>query len=205
MDSSKKIPSEIEEESPTSTLTTDSPKIQEEEKVNNFENSSSFSSNSSTSSASFGSMKIKKKTDDHPKLNKSRSYSNGASSIFRNLITCGAVDTDKFGIVPLRKNKTSLTASGEKTVSFSSEICKSEKLKGSQRIFGSTWNQQTNGRKSLEFWYCLESANRDGAFNSSKNKSEFGSRRSVSANHKPINGSRSHKSRAAFRGSRQGK
>ncbi|XP_059311988.1 protein SOSEKI 1 [Lycium ferocissimum] len=197
MDSSKKIPSEIEEESPTSTVTTDSPKIQEEEKVNNFENSSSsFSSNSSTSSASFGSMKIKKKTNDHvkengeknstqssektsknPKLNKSRSYSNGASSIFRNLITCGAVDTDESGIVPLRKNKTSLTASSEKTVSFSSEICKSEKLGGSQRIFGTAWNQQTNGRKSC-----------DGAFSSSKNKSEFGSRRSVSANYKPING-----------------
>ncbi|KAM3357801.1 protein SOSEKI 1 [Capsicum galapagoense] len=202
MDSSKKTPSEIEEESQniaseTSTITTDnSPKFQEEEeeKVNNFDNS--FSSNSSSSISSFGSMKTKKKIDqDHhhviehgennsadknssknPKFNKSKSYSNGASSIFRNLITCGAVDTNDAGIVPLRKNKTSL--SSDKTVSFSSEICKADKIGGSQRIFGTSWNQQTtNGRKSC-----------DGAFGYSKNKSEFGSRRSVSANYKPING-----------------
>ncbi|KAJ8565687.1 hypothetical protein K7X08_008263 [Anisodus acutangulus] len=201
-----KIPSEIEEESQniaseTSTLTTNSPKLQEEEqKVNNFDNNStSFSSNSSSSASSFGSMKTKKKIDDHvkengeknstqsmekksknPRSNKSRSNSNGASSIFRNLITCGAVDTNDTGIVPMRKNKNSLSASGEKTVSFSSEICKAEKLRGSQRIFGTAWNQQhqqTNERKSC-----------DGAFSSTKNKSEFGSRRSVSANYKPING-----------------
>ncbi|KAK4372242.1 hypothetical protein RND71_007626 [Anisodus tanguticus] len=201
-----KIPSEIEEESQniaseTSTLTTNSPKIQEEEqKVNNFDNNStSFSSNSSSSASSFGSMKTKKKIDDHvkengeknstqsmektsknPRFNKSRSNSKGASSIFRNLITCGAVDTNDTGIVPMRKNKNSLSASGEKTVSFSSEICKAEKLRGSQRIFGTAWNQQhqqTNERKSC-----------DGAFSSTKNKSEFGSRRSVSANYKPING-----------------
>ncbi|XP_055817747.1 protein SOSEKI 1 [Solanum dulcamara] len=198
MDSSKKIPSEIEEESQnigseTSTLTTDSPKFQEEEVGNKFENNSSFSSNSSSSVSSFGSMKTKKKTEDNeekisttlssektsktPKFNKSRSYSNGASSIFRNLITCGAVDTNDSGIIPLKKNKTSLSAaaSAEKTVSFSSEICKADKIGGSQRIFGTAWNQQqTNGRKSY-----------DGAFS---NKSEFGSRRSMSANYKPING-----------------
>ncbi|XP_009792717.1 protein SOSEKI 1-like isoform X1 [Nicotiana tabacum] len=213
MDSSKKTPSEIEEESQniaseTSTLTTDSPKLQEEEekdsenktkpeKVNNFENnSSSFSS----SSSSFGSKKTKKKTEDHvkengekitttpssekpsknPSFDKSRSYSNGASSIFRNLITCGAVDTNDSGIIPIRKNRPSFSSSGEKAVSFSSEICKAEKVGGSQRIFGTAWNQQhqhTNGRKSC-----------DGVYSSSKNKNEFGSRRSVSANYKPVNG-----------------
>lgn len=159
MDSSKKIPSEIEEEeeeshnfaSETSTLTTDSPKFQEE--VNN---SSSFSS---SSVSSFGSMKPKKKTEDqntndkksekNPKLNKSRSYSNGASSIFRNLITCGAVDTNDSGIIPLKRNNNSVSnaAAPEKTVSFSSEICKADKIGGSQRIFATAWNQQqTNGR-----------------------------------------------------------
>ncbi|CAN4110429.1 unnamed protein product [Withania somnifera] len=203
MDSSKKTPSEIEEESQniaseTSTLTTDSPKlIQEEEKVGNNSSSSSFSSNSSYSFSSFGSMKTKKKSEDdvkeknstsqnsekksskNPKLNKSRSYSNGASNIFRNLITCGAVDTNDSGIVPLRKNKTcSSDVPVDRTVSFSSEICKADKIGGSQRIFGTTlYQQQTNARKSC-----------DGAFSFSKNKSEFGSRRSVSANYKPING-----------------
>ncbi|XP_019070945.2 protein SOSEKI 1 isoform X2 [Solanum lycopersicum] len=201
MDSSKKISSEIEEDSQnisseTSTLTTNSPKFEEEEEKK-IGNNSSFSSNSSSSISSFGSMKTKKKTEDseektetsqnnektskNPKLNKSRSYSNGASSIFRNLITCGAVDTNDSGIIPLKKNKTSsaaAAAAGEKTVSFSSEICKADKIGGSQRIFGTAWNQQqTNARKSC-----------DGAFSMSKNKSEFGSRRSVSANYKPING-----------------
>nr|XP_016493615.1 PREDICTED: protein UPSTREAM OF FLC-like isoform X1 [Nicotiana tabacum] len=209
MDSSKKTPSEIEEESQNiasepSTLTTDSPELQEEEekdsenktiqeKVNNFEN------NSFSSSSSFGSKKTKMKTEDHvkengekisaqssekptknPSFNKSRSYSNGASSIFRNLITCGAVDTNDSGIVPIRKNRSSFSSSGEKAVSFSSEICRAEKVGGSQRIFGTAWNQQhqhTNGRKSC-----------DGAYSSSKNKNEFGSRRSVSANYKPVNG-----------------
>ncbi|KAL3348591.1 hypothetical protein AABB24_021989 [Solanum stoloniferum] len=205
MDSSKKISSEIEEDSQniaseTSTLTTNSPKFEEEEEEkkvgNKFDNNSSFSSNSSSSISSFGSMKTKKKTEDSeekidtnqntekttksPRFNKSRSYSNGASSIFRNLITCGAVDTNDSGIIPLKKNKTSpaAAASGEKTVSFSSEICKADKIGGSQRIFGTSWNQQqTNARKSC-----------DGAFSMSKNKSEFGSRRSASANYKPING-----------------
>ncbi|XP_015071709.1 protein UPSTREAM OF FLC [Solanum pennellii] len=198
MDSSKKISSEIEEDSQnisseTSTLTTNSPKFEEEEEKK-IGNNSSFSSNSSSSISSFGSMKTKKKTEDseektetsqndektskNPKLNKSRSYSNGASSIFRNLITCGAVDTNDSGIIPLKKNKTSSAAAGEKTVSFSSEICKADKIGGSQRIFGTAWNQQqTNARKSC-----------DGAFSMSKNRSEFGSRRSVSANYKPING-----------------
>ncbi|KAL3380843.1 hypothetical protein AABB24_001151 [Solanum stoloniferum] len=200
MDSSKKISLEIEQDSQnnisseTSTLTTNSPKFEEEEEEkkagNKFENNSSFSSSSSSSISSFGSMKTKKKTEDseekidtsqntektskNPKFNKSRSYSNGASSIFRNLITCGAVDTNDSGIIPLKKNKTS----AEKTVSFSSEICKADKIGGSQRIFGTAWNQQqTNPRKSC-----------DGAFSMSKNKSEFGSRRSVSANYKPIHG-----------------
>ncbi|KAH0726195.1 hypothetical protein KY284_002060 [Solanum tuberosum] len=67
---------------------------------------------------------------------------------------------------------------GHIRVSFSSEICKADKIGGSQRIFGTAWNQQqTNPRKSC-----------DGAFSMSKNKSEFGSRRSVSANYKPIHG-----------------
>lgn len=165
MDSSKKIPLEIEEESQniaseTCTLTTDSPKFHEEEEEEKVGNK--FENNSSSSVSSFGSMKTKKKTEDNgekistsqssektsktPKFNKSRSYSNGASSIFRNLITCGAVDTNDSGIIPLKKNMTSFSAA-EKTVSFSSEICKADKIGGSQRIFGTAWNQQqTNGR-----------------------------------------------------------
>ncbi|CAN4126114.1 unnamed protein product [Withania somnifera] len=187
MDSSKKTPSEIEEESQniaseTSTLTSsDSPKFQEEEKVDN--NSSAKKTDqdhvNEEQNTTTTTQNLEKKSLKNPKLNKSRSYSNGASSIFRNLITCGAVDTNDSGIVPLTKNKTCLSdATVDKTVSFSSEICKADKIGGSQRIFGTTWNQpQTNARKSC-----------DGGFSSSKNKSEFGSRRSVSANYKPISG-----------------
>lgn len=58
---------------------------------------------------------------------KSVSHSRAGSHKFRNLITCRALDTNDSAVVMIN--------------SKNSEICKGEKIRGSQRMFKSTWNQ----------------------------------------------------------------
>ncbi|XP_022872462.1 uncharacterized protein LOC111391461 isoform X2 [Olea europaea var. sylvestris] len=84
---------------------------------------------------------------------KNKSCSNGKSNIFKNLISCGAVDTNDSAVVMInRKNKPFLNmCSSDQDNVLSAEICKRDKLGGSQRIFGTSWNQQQwNGRKSCD-------------------------------------------------------
>ncbi|CAA2956720.1 Hypothetical predicted protein [Olea europaea subsp. europaea] len=80
---------------------------------------------------------------------KNKSCSNGKSNIFKNLISCGAVDTNDSAVVMInRKNKPFLNmCSSDQDNVLPAEICKRDKLGGSQRIFETSWNQQQwNGR-----------------------------------------------------------
>ncbi|CDP07656.1 unnamed protein product [Coffea canephora] len=169
MDQPTKISSpEIEEESPTfgseqsSTLTDDSMKTKDrdqDQEKNSKKISAAPSSSASTSSTA------------QPSFSKSRSYSN-ASHLFRNLITCGAVETnDSVMLTISRRNKPPANAN-------LSSLDKQNHLGGSQRIFGTNWNQQrqSSGRKSF-----------DGVRASQKNNSEFNNQKTNAA-HKPIYG-----------------
>ncbi|XP_048231451.1 protein SOSEKI 1 isoform X2 [Ricinus communis] len=76
---------------------------------------------------------------------KSKRYSTGASKMLRNLITCGAVDTNDTAVVAANKY------SSNKSVKKGDEICKGEILGGSSRGFGTPWNhqdQQYNARRT---------------------------------------------------------
>ncbi|CAA2974216.1 Hypothetical predicted protein [Olea europaea subsp. europaea] len=95
---------------------------------------------------------------------KSVSHSRGGSHKFRNLITCRALDTNDSAVVMIN--------------SKNSEICKGEKIRGSQRMFKSTWNQPpwNTGRKSC-----------DGVKDSKKNNGEFINQRTTGNAYKPVN------------------
>lgn len=88
---------------------------------------SSFSTSSTSSSPS--SLKSS--------FQKSKSNSIAASGLFRNLITCGTADANDAVLVMLNKE-----GSKKSNSKLSSEICKVDKLGGSGRIFGTTWNHQ---------------------------------------------------------------
>ncbi|CAI9103264.1 OLC1v1001718C3 [Oldenlandia corymbosa var. corymbosa] len=109
----------------------------------------------------------------------SKSKSNGGS-LFRNLITCGAIDTNDSAMVTVnRRNKTSMN--DEDSTSFSKELLlKGDKLGGSQRVSSATnWLQtkQSSGRKSF-----------DGVRASPKKKHDYGTPKAVNPAYKPIYG-----------------
>nr|GMD62221.1 protein UPSTREAM OF FLC [Ipomoea batatas] len=196
-DESRKTSSEIEEESPvfgseTSTLTDDSPapepaKLEEEEEEMHGGRRSDAAAGEKSSS--LRSLFAKKKrgddgdeeknggtprstTSDSTTFGKSRNSSGaGGSSIFRNLISCGTVDTNDSAVLPMqRRRPVSGSPLLDKDVRTSTEICKPEKVGGSQRIYRTHWNQeqQSKPRKSC-----------DGAYN--------GGRRSFSGTYKSPN------------------
>ncbi|GMP42052.1 hypothetical protein CsSME_00011921 [Camellia sinensis var. sinensis] len=136
------------------------------------------STSTSTSSSSFS---------------KSKSYSGGATNMFRSFITCGAVDTNDSALVTInRRDKKSSSCyepiskmhenSSLSTDNNTAEICKEDKLGGSERVFGTPWIKQRqphpNARKSF-----------DGVKSSNRNKSQFNNQqKSIPAAYKPING-----------------
>ncbi|KAJ7949072.1 Protein UPSTREAM OF FLC [Quillaja saponaria] len=192
-----KFSSEISQESPpyssersTTTDEYDSSKL-EEDKQNQHEQSYENSEKNSSSSFYLNLLNKKKNNKDNStnktgtkanslssapptSFTKIKSYSNGASHMFRNLITCGTVDTNETAVVMLnRADKTG----AEKTNlihDHKAEICKGDKLGGSARHFGTSWNhqqQQCSGRKSY-----------DGGKSSNMNQ------KTVSAAYKPFRG-----------------
>ncbi|KAK9282775.1 hypothetical protein L1049_010996 [Liquidambar formosana] len=82
---------------------------------------------------------------------RSRGHSSGASQMFRNLITCGAVDT-KDSVMRVihgstkKSNKstgyTTTTSDHNNNKGKSDIICEGDNLGGSARIFGTSWNHQ---------------------------------------------------------------
>lgn len=161
--------------------------------------------NSNSSSSSSPSKKKNKNTDNagnelknetprscsstsRSTFSRSKSYTNGASHLFRNLMTCGTVDTRDSATVSInRRNKPSMNmnmnmsydhhAFEHNSFDSSLELCKGDKLGGSQRVFGTPWNQQPQqARRSY-----------DGVRSSSKIKSDSASPKPSGA-YKPING-----------------
>ncbi|KAK2988075.1 hypothetical protein RJ640_002016, partial [Escallonia rubra] len=209
MDMSMKASCEIEEESPpfgseTSTLTEGSPKLEEdkhsdtttkEQKLEHYDQKDKVESPSLYPTFLNKNKKSKKhgitgSSSPAPSTSpaseasyfaKSRSYSNGASHMFRSLITCGAVDTKDTAMVMInRRNKAGLnTPTNNKPLINTAEIFKGEKWGGYERINGNQKQQQNSERKS---WEGVKKG-------SKKNmKSEGSNKKTVSAAYKPVNG-----------------
>ncbi|XP_065872981.1 protein SOSEKI 1 [Euphorbia lathyris] len=106
---------------------------------------------------------------------KSKSNSNGASKILRNLITCGAVDTNDTALVSVNKSSLSRNVNN-------SAVCKRDILGGSAREFVTNWNQQkqqcTSARRSFD---SVEGSNKN-----QKQKSRFGNSKGVPAAYRPV-------------------
>ncbi|XP_073147862.1 protein SOSEKI 1 isoform X2 [Henckelia pumila] len=206
----RKSSSEIEEESlvfgsETSTLTDDSTKLEmeknsdtaahkkQEKKPEKIETSSWTSDDSKLKKDKSRSNRVKISTtpadssnstsSSEPRFTRSKSYSSGASSIFRNLMNCGALSTNDSAVVMVNKQHKypllNVCGSDQRNVD-SSLICKRDKLGGSHRIFGTpklAHSHWISGRKSC-----------DGVMDSTKNKIEFKDQRvPCAANFKPIN------------------
>ena len=84
-----------------------------------------------------GLKKTKNKEEESERTTSKNKSSNGASHVFRNILTCGAVDTKDSAVRPI--NRRSKVAS---RVENKGEICKAEGVGGSQRVFGGSWNRQ---------------------------------------------------------------
>lgn len=177
MDLSTKQLHEIIEESPpfgseTSTLTNDSIKLEEEEHLinkNGEENQREKSDNAPFYSI-FLNKNPKKINEKKIKVEKasampdssaskstftrSKSYSNNASNMLRNLITCGGVDTNDSGMVVINRRSTKSSSNLDMATykptrgNKMAEICRGEVVGGSERISRVSWNQpqQNPGR-----------------------------------------------------------
>ncbi|XP_009621276.1 uncharacterized protein [Nicotiana tomentosiformis] len=192
--SSKRTPSIVVEEfltfgSNTSPMTNDSPKHEEDKHSQNIiihgeklENHSSSKKEAEKKKVDYQNQNEQNNsatiTSDNSTFSKSRRNSSGAFNIFRNFITCGAVETNDSSIITMnRTNMPSFRASNDKSTSLFMEFCESENFVASQqRLLSTDWDTQpTNGRKSC-----------NGANASSKEKTEFGSNKSFSAAYKPL-------------------
>ncbi|CBI18662.3 unnamed protein product, partial [Vitis vinifera] len=171
-----KTSSEIIEESPpfsseTSTVTDYSMKFEEDKSLERSkqemsERDLSFE-NSSSSSFYSNPINKKSKTKKKKKTNNSKSHSSGASQVFRNLMTCGAVDTKDSALVMMN--------CPDKTMNKLD--CRAEKLGGSARILGTPrkhQQQQHSGRISFDGTEGL------------KKKGEFANLKAASAAFKPV-------------------
>ncbi|KAK3020159.1 hypothetical protein RJ639_003057 [Escallonia herrerae] len=208
MDMSMKASCEIEEESPpfgseTSTLTEGSPKLEEdkhsdtttkEQKLEHYDQKDKVENPSLYPTFLNKNKKSKKHgitgssspapstspASEASFFSKSKSYSNGASHMFRSLITCGAVDTNDTAMVMInRRNKTTGLNMPTQPLINTAEIFRGEKCGGFERINENQKQQQNSERKS---WEVVKKG-------SKKNmKSEVSNQKTVSAAYKPVNG-----------------
>ncbi|XP_027343026.1 protein UPSTREAM OF FLC [Abrus precatorius] len=86
---------------------------------------------------------------------KIRSNSTRVSSVFRNLITCGIVETNDAALVRMNQDQKIFSKEpNNNTPGRKAEICKGDKLGGSARCFGTSWNhhhhKQYGARKSFD-------------------------------------------------------
>ncbi|XP_019191470.1 PREDICTED: uncharacterized protein LOC109185924 isoform X2 [Ipomoea nil] len=192
-DESRKTSSEIEEEespvfgSETSTMTDDSPaaKLEEDQEMHDGRRSVDDADQKSSSLRSLFAKKKRgggedgdeekngtpRSTTSNSTFGKSRSSSGGgggSSSIFRNLISCGTVDTNDSAVLPMQRRRPAAASSAE--------ICKPEKLGGSQRIYRTNWNQeqQSKPRKSCDGVYNGGRRSFSGTYYKSPNCSQCG-------------------------------
>lgn len=176
LDSPTKTSSEFYQDLPLlgserSTLTDDSSlKINEEDKIKEretCENDSSFytallnqkqtTNTTANNTSNNDEEKMGKQgslfSSSRPSFAKSKSYSNGASSMFRNWIKCGAVETKDSVLVSVnRADKACSTKSTNATHpdKMAAVICQGDKYGGSARIFGTPWNNQQYSHRYIE-------------------------------------------------------
>ncbi|XP_024464116.2 protein SOSEKI 1 isoform X1 [Populus trichocarpa] len=125
---------------------------------------SSLSSSTSSSQATFA---------------KSKSYSSGTSKMLRNLMTCGAVDTNDAALVRQGQKCNSKYKPIEKPAD---QICEGEVLGGPARVFATPWNQQIQQ-------HDIANASRksyDEARGSKKQPGGFGSPKVIPPAYKPV-------------------
>ncbi|XP_057457965.1 protein SOSEKI 1 isoform X2 [Lotus japonicus] len=102
------------------------------------------SSLSATSSSSYQSS-----------FTKSRVNSSRVSGVFRNLITCGTVETNDAAVVLMKQAHSIASKEAKNIAQKHAEICRGDKLGGSARCFGTPWNyhqqkEQYGPRKSCD-------------------------------------------------------
>ncbi|KAG7947455.1 hypothetical protein I3843_14G094700 [Carya illinoinensis] len=190
--------SEINQESPLfgsdrSTLTNESIKLEAEmhQQGENLGNSS-FSSTPPSKKNKMKSNKNEKADKASPSSSSfTKSNSSGASSMLRNLISCGAADTNDAALIMMNradKNKSSFKPNIE------AEIRKGERLRGSERIFGTTWNQQQQQenhqqkqQQQQQQQHNTRKSSYDGGEDSQKKQqSEFPKQKAISSTYKPM-------------------
>ncbi|KAJ0095541.1 hypothetical protein Patl1_17313 [Pistacia atlantica] len=123
-------------------------------------------------------------SSSRPSFAKSKSYSNGASNMFRNLIKCGAVETNDSVLVSVNRADKSCSTKSANTNhpdTRAAAICQVERIGGSARIFGTPWNNQHNQQYSYRKSF-------DGVRSSKKKHNEFAGPKPVSAAYKPVGG-----------------
>ncbi|PIA59932.1 hypothetical protein AQUCO_00400655v1 [Aquilegia coerulea] len=117
---------------------------------------------------------VKKAKEESKSFNKkkSKSYSNGSSNMFRNLLNCGAVETNDSAMMMVNKN-----GSYSPLNNNSAEICRYEPFGGSERIFsGAAWNQQQAHYARASF----------SGGKSSKMTNELANQKKISAAYRPV-------------------
>ncbi|XP_022637022.1 uncharacterized protein LOC106760568 isoform X2 [Vigna radiata var. radiata] len=86
---------------------------------------------------------------------KIRSNSTKVSNIFRNWITCGTVETNDAALVIMNPAQTKISKEPSNIPESKAEICKGDRLGGSERCFRTSWGhqdqkQQYGARKSFD-------------------------------------------------------
>ncbi|CAL9003968.1 unnamed protein product [Prunus brigantina] len=157
---------------------------------------SSFSSSPSSSHLS---------SHQSPAVHGSKSNSKG---MFRNLITCGAVDTNDAVLVML--NRASKTTSSDKSTRWSSQdiikadrICKADhkRRSGSAGVFGTCWNSQGQPQQPQKHTSTATRKSYDGEKGSNKQQKEpeFSSQKVATAAYRPVGGPHCSQCRKQFK------
>ncbi|XP_027922082.1 uncharacterized protein LOC114179809 isoform X2 [Vigna unguiculata] len=86
---------------------------------------------------------------------KIRSNSTKVSNIFRNWITCGTVETNDAALILMNPGQTKISKEPSNMPETKAEICKGDRLGGSERCFRTSWGhqdqkQQYGARKSFD-------------------------------------------------------
>ncbi|KOM42813.1 hypothetical protein LR48_Vigan05g041700 [Vigna angularis] len=86
---------------------------------------------------------------------KIRSNSTKVSNIFRNWITCGTVETNDAALIMMNPAQTKISKEPSNIPETKAEICKGDRLGGSERCFRTSWGhqdqkQQYGARKSFD-------------------------------------------------------
>ncbi|KAL5549494.1 hypothetical protein UlMin_004725 [Ulmus minor] len=122
---------------------------------------------------------------------KRKSFSGGASNMFRNMISCGGVDTNDSVLVMLNRSSDHKTCSynnsttKEKGDEAKDRIFKGDKFGGSARVFGTTcWDQQEDQNQA--HWQSARRSCDEGTWNRKQQQSQFTKQKPIPAAYRPV-------------------